>query len=115
MKEAMKKVKLDPEHVQRVSKKEIEAMGEDHPLLRGLSWGSHSSSNNAIQYADPGNDWAMWQQAYRMLGGFIDCDHNADGDDGSGDDGDDDQEGCSRWMMWAAVRTLYLERVCNLL
>ena len=119
MQEAMKKAKLDPDHVQRVSKKEIEAMGDDHPLLRGLSWynGGSSSSSNAINYADSGQDWAMWQQAYRMLGGFIDCDHQKDGG-GSGDDGgdgDDDQMGCSRWMMWAAVRTVYLERLCNLL
>jgi hypothetical protein len=116
MREAMKKVKIDPEHVQRVSEKEIEALGEDHPVLRGLGWGS-SSSSNTIQYADSGKDWDAWQQAYRMLGGFIDCDHQKDGEggsqDGGGDDGD--QKGCSRWMMWAAVRTLYLERLCNLL
>jgi hypothetical protein len=114
MQEAMKKVKLDPEHVQRVSKKEIEAMGADHPALRGLTWGRGSSSNT-IQYADSGSDWDAWQQAYRMLGGFIDCDHQKD-NEGSQDDGDgEDQAGCSRWMMWAAVRTLYLDRLCNLL
>jgi hypothetical protein len=118
MHDAIQKMNPDPEHAERVSEKDIEAMGEDHPVLRGLSWG-RSSSTNAIQYADPGQDWDAWQQAYRMLGGFIDCDHQKDSG-GSGDedgDGDEDQKGCSRWMMWAAVRTrtLYLERLCNLL
>jgi hypothetical protein len=117
MQEAMKKAKIDPDHVQRVSKKEIEAMGDDHPLLRGLNWyNGGGSSSNAISYADSGQDWAMWQQAYRMLGGFIDCDHDKDGDDSGDDGGDDgDQMGCSRWMMWAAVSSLYLERLRNLL
>jgi len=42
--------------------------------------------------ADVGTAWDVWQQAFRMLGGYIDCDHPRD----------DDQSGCSRWMIWAA-------------
>lgn len=76
-------------------------------------------------YADPGYDWPMWAQAYRMLGGFIDCDwqqgeeepggggeggrrdrqrrmnQNGEERDLSGDGGTEDA--CGRWMMWAAV------------
>ena len=37
-----------------------------------------------------------------MLGAFIDCDA-VGGGDGSGDNKDDDENECSRWMMWAAV------------
>jgi hypothetical protein len=113
MQDAMTKMKPDPGQVERVSEEEIETMGEDHPVLRGLGWG-RSSSSSAIQYADSGQDWNMWQQAYRMLGGFIDCDHEKDSD-GSGDDGGDDgeQKGCSRWMMWAAVRyVLFIWNAC---
>ncbi len=60
--------------------------------------------SSVISYADPGDDYDMWQQAYRMLGGFIDCDNLKSQGSGSGDnDGGDDGEACSRWMMWASV------------
>lgn len=74
------------------------------PNLRRELWGNKQSSS--VQFANPGDDYDMWQQAYRMLGGFIDCDHHKD-EDGSHDnedrDGDGGQQGCSRWMLWAAV------------
>eukprot|EP00581_Thalassiosira_minuscula_P033431 CAMPEP_0183765588 /NCGR_PEP_ID=MMETSP0739-20130205/11046_1 /TAXON_ID=385413 /ORGANISM="Thalassiosira miniscula, Strain CCMP1093" /LENGTH=618 /DNA_ID=CAMNT_0026004285 /DNA_START=133 /DNA_END=1989 /DNA_ORIENTATION=- len=46
-----------------------------------------------------------WQQAYRFLGGFIDCSHSWG--EGSHDSGGNENRGdgdgaCSRWMMWAA-------------
>ena len=44
-----------------------------------------------------------WQQAYRFLGGVIDCSNSWGGgsqDSGGGGGGDG---ACSRWMMWAAV------------
>lgn len=50
-------------------------------------------------FANPGSEIDQWAQAYRMLGGFIDCDHSK-GD--SNDSGDGEKDGCSRWMMWAA-------------
>uniref|UniRef100_A0A7S1FV75 Uncharacterized protein n=1 Tax=Corethron hystrix TaxID=216773 RepID=A0A7S1FV75_9STRA len=56
-----------------------------------------------------------WAQGYRMLGGFIDCDHSKDEsgsgsrDSGEQDDTDDYDDyydkptkPCGRWMMWAA-------------
>jgi len=100
MKEAMKYIK--PNKIERVSEEELNS----NPALRKLGWGNGNSKSNAVQYADPGDDYDMWQQAYRMLGGFIDCDHKKD-QDGSHDDGDNnndngDDNSCSRWMMWAS-------------
>jgi len=44
-----------------------------------------------------------WQQAYRFLGGFIDCSHSwGEGSHDSGDNNGGDGSSCSRWMMWAA-------------
>lgn len=96
--------------LERVPEAEFEALQRDHPSFRQL-WGGGSGGNgNQIRYADPGNDYDMWQQGYRMLGGFIDCDHQKD--EGSGDhDNDGGNNGgggsksgaCSRWMMWASV------------
>ena len=97
---------MRPENAEKVSIEELEAMGEDHPVIRNLAWG-RGNGNNAIQYADPGEDYDMWQQAYRMLGGFIDCDHYKEQGGGSHDQEggqNANKKGCSRWMMWAAVR-----------
>ena len=47
-----------------------------------------------------------WQQAYRMLGGYIDCDFKQGGGgshDKNNGGGGEDEGACSRWMMWAAV------------
>lgn len=88
-----------------VDERELQELAEEHPTLRGLAWGRSSRNGNAIHYADPGDDYDMWQQAYRMLGGFIDCD-NAKGEgshDNGNNNGGDGQQACSRWMMWAAV------------
>jgi hypothetical protein len=90
--------------VEKLSEEEI----QEHPALRNLGWGR--SSSNAAQFVDPGEDYDMWQQAYRMLGGFIDCDHAQDGDgSGDGGSGDGGGSGCSRWMLWAAVSFIYLK------
>jgi hypothetical protein len=101
VKETMKYMRPDTSssQVEKLSEEEI----QEHPALRNLGWGR--SSSNATQFVDPGEDYDMWQQAYRMLGGFIDCDHAQDGDGGSGDGG---VSGCSRWMLWAAVSFIYL-------
>jgi hypothetical protein len=103
LQEAMQYIK--PDKVEKVSEEELNS----NPALRNLGWGNRNGKANAVQYADPGDDYDMWQQAYRMLGVFIDCDHQSDGNDGSQDDGDKndgddgDVNGCSRWMMWASV------------
>jgi len=62
-----------------------------------------SSSNDpyTIPYlANPGEEYDWWAQAYRMLGGFIDCDHGQDGNSHSNSGDGGDGKGCSRWMMW---------------
>jgi len=51
--------------------------------------------------AEETNYYDKWSQAYRFLGGYIDCANSWGG--GSGDSGDGGEGGaCSRWMMWAA-------------
>ena len=107
--EAMRKVSPTSQGVERVSASEFEAMQKDHPEFRKLWGGGGGNKNHMIEYADPGDDYDMWQQAYRMLGGFIDCDHQKS--EGSGDHNEDGDGGnaenngaCSRWMIWAAVR-----------
>jgi len=50
-------------------------------------------ANSALMDISQSYDW--FAQGYRMLGGFVDCDHPKDGNDDNG-------AGCSRWMMWAA-------------
>lgn len=86
-----------PEQLEQVSDEELQRM-------RKLGWFSGSAETAAYSSSvlvDPSQEYDKWAQAYRMLGGFIDCDHDKDGS-GSGD-----QNGgggaCSRWMMWAAV------------
>jgi hypothetical protein len=94
--------------LERVSESELHLLQKDHPELSRQLWGgSGSNSDKLINYADPGDDYDMWQQAYRMLGGFIDCDHAKDqgsGDRNNNNNGGQTKDGaCSRWMMWASV------------
>ena len=63
----------------------------------------------------PGRTADKWQQAYRFLGGFIDCDHGwSDGSHDSGDQQGRDNGACSRWMMWASVSPPPTPAVCFL-
>jgi hypothetical protein len=81
---------------------------------RGLSWFGDSGSgvsaySNSI-LADPSEYYDKWAQAYRMLGGFIDCDHAKSGDshdnNNNNNNNNNNDGACSRWMLWAAVRLL---------
>lgn len=112
----MTKVQPTPGSVEKVSLDEFQMLQKDHPEFRKL-WGGGNSNknNNLIAYADPGQDYDMWSQAYRMLGGFIDCDHQKS--EGSGDHNDEENgnnannaensQACSRWMMWASVSIIF--------
>lgn len=104
--EAMNRVQPTSSGVERLSQEEFEDMQKKHPEFRKL-WGGGNSNNHMIQYADPGDDYDMWQQAYRMLGGFIDCDHQksqGSGDhNGQGNGNAGNNGACSRWLMWASV------------
>jgi hypothetical protein len=101
----------DADLLELVSKEELSRM-EDDQKKRGLSWFGNSDTDaySAGILVNPSEEYDKWAQAYRMLGGFIDCDHQS-GDDqksGSGENNNNNNNdnggtSCSRWMMWAAV------------
>jgi len=101
VKEAIKYMR--PDTVERLSEEEVERLEGEHPSLRQLSWSL--GGNKAVQFADPGEDYDMWSQAYRMLGGFIDCDHKIHQGGSHDNNNNADDKSCSRWMLWASVRS----------
>lgn len=109
----LKTYRPDPSDLHRMTKEQVAKMKESKPSMRGLSWGRGSSSADyADFYLDHTQEYDMWSQAYRMIGGYIDCDHSKDqgsGDHNSGDNygGGNSGDGCSRWMIWAAVSIQY--------
>ncbi|KAL7580764.1 hypothetical protein ACA910_001045 [Epithemia clementina (nom. ined.)] len=75
---------------------------------RQLGWMSSSSSGGAYSesyLADPSQEYDKWAQAYRFLGGYIDCDYDWDNDrHNSHDNQNNNNDGvsaCSRWMIYA--------------
>lgn len=101
--EAMKNTRPDTSKLEKLSPEEVNNLSEKHPQEFRKLWGGSKKNSNLITYADPGDDYDMWQQAYRMLGGFIDCDHQKGGGSGDGSgDGGGNEDACSRWMMWAS-------------
>lgn len=106
--------------IERVTPEEWEVI-DAQQKKRGLSWFGDGSSGSAYSnsiLADPGVYYDKWAQAYRMLGGFIDCDHAKSAnshDNGNNNNNNDNNNGaCSRWMMWAAVshRGCWDRRLC---
>ena len=117
--------------VNRAKETDPEGKLPQNQWIRRMAWYDFGGMGDGVPsdykpyddgYADPGYDWPMWAQAYRMLGGFIDCDwqqgeeepggggeggrkrrmnQNGEERDLSGDGGTEDA--CGRWMMWAAV------------
>jgi hypothetical protein len=85
-------------------------------LWKRKLWWSANKNGDAIssqkkgEMADPSQYYDKWAQAYRMLGGYIDCDHYKSSNNKGGGSHDNNNNGgsvavaCSRWMMWAAVR-----------
>lgn len=71
------------------------------------AWGGSGSTNideevyENSNFAENAVSYDYWAQAYRMLGGYIDCDHPKDSGGGSGS-GDGNAAACSRWMVWAS-------------
>ena len=91
----------------------LEKMPQEH-IERELNWfGSGSngqvSSVSESFLADPSEEYDKWAQAYRFLGAYIDCDHGWGEGGNSHDNGGGNEGGgaCSRWMIWAAVRSAY--------
>jgi hypothetical protein len=71
-------------------------------LQRALS---SSGSGAAARLASPGTSYEPWQQAYRTLGAFIDCDHTKYSTNDRHNYGyTNNGNACARWMMWASVR-----------
>jgi hypothetical protein len=75
---------------------------------RKLWWSANKNGNVASsqtkgKMADPSQNYDKWAQAYRMLGGYIDCDHPKSSNK-EGVSRDNNNKACSRWMIWAAVR-----------
>lgn len=82
-----------------VMKKDPNLEQEKHRWLRGV----YNTKNTYNPYdlndlADPGKEYDGWAQAFRMLGAFIQCDNL-----GEGYYGGQNNYGCSRYIMWAAV------------
>lgn len=100
--------KMAPRDIQKVYgnaiKNDPQLELENHSWMRDLG-GNYASSENPSFLASTSEYYDEWAQAYRMLGGFIDCD-NEQSDSGSGDNNNNNNggggESCSRWMMWAA-------------
>jgi hypothetical protein len=90
-------------NIERVSEeewKEIDAKQK----RRGLNWFGDSTSSTGNAYSklvlvDPSAYYDKWAQAYRMLGGFIDCDHTKSENSHDNGDGGNANGACSRWMM----------------
>jgi hypothetical protein len=104
--------------VERVSPEDFAKMDQQQQV-RGLNWwGSGSATSDAYSSSvllDPSQYYDKWAQAYRMVGGFVDCDHDKSGDSHDNEDnnnnGGNNEDACSRWMIWAAVsNTMYLEK-----
>ena len=100
----------DPSDMKRMTKEQINRMEEEHPWMRRAAWGSSSGGEWADFLEDPSQEYDKWAQAYRFLGGYIDCDNDKSQGSGDRDRNDGNDNGitaCSRWMIWAAVRKKY--------
>ena len=95
----------DDSQLVRLTTEEVDKYKEqDQPWLRRVS----SSSCNNWHLASPGTIYEPWQQAYRTLGAFIDCDHRKSSYQNRHNfNYNVNSNGCSRWMMWASVRTCH--------
>jgi hypothetical protein len=105
------------EHLERISPEEWERMNDkndEQNRKRNLNWFSGGTGGNHMAYSssvlvDPSQYYDKWAQAYRMLGGYIDCDHDKsegshDRNNNNNNNNNQDNGACSRWMIWAAVR-----------
>lgn len=94
-----------PGQLERLTEEEVSNLRKKERDLNWFSTNVDTDPYSASILADPSQEYDKWAQAYRMLGGFIDCDHKKDGDHHSQDNNKNDGKACSRWMMWAAVST----------
>jgi hypothetical protein len=97
---------IDPQLWQRFLD---QAEGEESESATNAGMSSKMTSiYNVESFAHGGVEYDEYQQAWRLLGFIIDCnpmvddDYYAGGGSGSGDKGT--QDGCARYVLWAAVR-----------
>lgn len=75
-------------------------------------YNAYSNTYNSQPFADSTADYSSYQQAWRMLGFMIDCSVTNDGSSGGSGDRNKNKngngnaatnEGCQRYVVWAAV------------
>ena len=100
-----------------IIKKDPNLENEDHRWLRSI----YNNKNTYNPYdlnnlADPSKDYDGWAQGFRMLGAFISCDNGVEGYNNGYNNGEEQEQGCSRYIMWAAVSEVNtnLSKVPNL-
>jgi len=97
----LRSMKPDHSSLKIMTREDVERVAA---FNRELGWGGNSVQTNAYDISnymmDPGGEYDEWQQAYRTLGAFVDCDHDWGGSHSGDNNGGD--RGCNRWMMWAA-------------
>ena len=86
---------------------------QQRPPLKKRNLGWFGNSGSKIEYSetflvDPSQEYDKWAQAYRFLGGYIDCDHPWQVDEHNSHEDENrnrkNQDACSRWMIYATVR-----------
>jgi hypothetical protein len=93
---------IDPKLLYRFLEQAGEEEGTDSATFSKMA-----SIYNVESFAKGGVEYDGYQQAWRLLGFIIDCNPMGDDDavaSGSGDKGTED--GCARYVLWAAVRKL---------
>jgi hypothetical protein len=96
---------------------EDEAAGEDEQPASSTSYNRESNSQYRVQpFVEGVSDYDAYQQAWRMLGFMIDCNtvsaydqsqnnnNNNNKNNGHSNDNDGTGDGCTRYVLWAAVR-----------
>jgi hypothetical protein len=86
-------------------------------------WGNANGFEPYNAYSDAGladeiQYYDKWQQAYRFLGGYIDCEHSwSNGSHDNHNNNQNNNQGggnaCSRWMIWAAVSCVLYNSVAK--
>lgn len=107
-----------PGQLERLTDEEVSNLRKRERDLNWFNSNVDVDPYSASILADPSQEYDKWAQAYRMLGGFIDCDHKKTGKNHHSQDNknqNNDNKACSRWMMWAAVsrRITFLEHECR--
>lgn len=98
-----------PSQLERLTDEEVSNLRKRERDLNWFSNNVETDPYSASILADPSQEYDKWAQAYRMLGGFIDCDHKKSNDRHHSQDNNrqNDDKACSRWMMWAAVSRIF--------